>query len=434
MGVARNPLIGPCCRGPHAHTADSSPVRWSALIGGVLVQLVVGGVYAWSLFGRALQAPEAMGLGHVQASVPFELAIGMIFVGASIGGRLQDRSSPRIVALIGTFIYAGGIALASLARGAGDYWLLVVGYGLIGGFGLGMAYIVPVALLQKWFPHKRALVTGLAVGGFGFGATLTSPVAQMLIARTPETPAAAFLPIGIGYLALGVIGSLMMGTPPGEDPSVAQQVDGMTVREALRTPQWFLLTGILAVAVAAGISLVSMMAVASVEVGGFDAAAVATVVGVLALFNGIGRIAWASVAQRFGQLPVLAIILALEGLALLALPHTTGATFVVLAAVVYLCYGGAFGTLPSTAGAFFGMRHAGAIYGLMLVGWSLAGVLGPLAASALVGEAGNYRLAFSVMGAIAVAGIALPLLTRPPRSNPGAGSGSAQGLENAEPH
>lgn len=393
----------------------------------------MGGVYAWSLFGRALQSPEAMGLGHVQASVPFEVAIGMIFVGASIGGRLQDRSSPRVVALIGTAIYAGGIVLASLARTAGDYWLLVLGYGLIGGFGLGMAYIVPVALLQKWFPNKRALVTGLAVGGFGFGATLTSPVAQALIARTPETPAAAFLPIGLGYLALGVLGSLMMGTPPAvEHTGTSGEAEGMTVQEALRTPQWFLLTGILTVAVAAGISLVSMMAVASVELGGFDAASVAAVVGLLALFNGIGRIAWASVAQRFGQLPVLAVILALEGLALLALPHTTGVPFVVLAAVVYLCYGGAFGTLPSTAGAFFGMRHAGAIYGLMLIGWSLAGVLGPLAASALVGAEGNYALAFSVMGAIAVLGVALPLVTKPPRR--GGAAREDRALQDAEAH
>ena len=180
------------------HGADFPPVRFLALIGGVLIQLVVGGVYAWSLFGRALQAPEAMALGAVEATVPFEVAIGMIFIGTSIGGRLQDRSSPRVVALIGSAVYAGGLILASFARSADDFWLLVLGYGVIGGFGLGMAYIVPVALLQKWFPAKRALVTGIAVGGFGFGATLTSPVAQALLADNPTSPAAAFLPLGVG--------------------------------------------------------------------------------------------------------------------------------------------------------------------------------------------------------------------------------------------
>ena len=391
-------------------------------MGGVLVQLVIGGVYAWSLFGRALQSPEAMGLGHVEATVPFELAIGLIFVGASVGGRLQDRSSPRLVALVGCAVYGVGVMLASLAREASDLWLLVLGYGVIGGFGLGMAYIVPIALLQKWFPRHRAIVTGLAVGGFGFGATATSPVAQRLMALTPEEPTAAFLPLGACYLVLGLLGAALLSSPPERfDADPALRAGGrlderggadLTVAQALRTPQWYLLTGTLTVAVAAGISLISMMAAAAVDVAGIDAAGAAAAVGLLALCNGGGRIVWAAVAQRVGQLPVLMVILAVEGAALLFLPHTTGAWFLALAALVYLCYGGAFGALPSAAGAAFGLRHAGAIYGLMLVGWSLAGVLGPLLASALVGEAGNYRLAFSVLGALAVAGVALPFACR----------------------
>ena len=412
-------------------------MRWLALVGGVLVQLVIGGVYAWSLFGRALQSPEAMGLGHVEATVPFELAIGLIFVGASVGGRLQDRSSPRLVALVGCAIYGAGVMLASLAREASDLWLLVLGYGVVGGFGLGMAYIVPIALLQKWFPRHRAIVTGLAVGGFGFGATVTSPVAQRLMALSPAEPTAAFLPLGAGYLVLGLLGAALLSSPPerfdadpalragvrlnehGVEPAPRAGVPldergraDLTVAQALRTPQWYLLAGTLTVAVAAGISLISMMAAASVDVAGLDAAGAATAVGMLALCNGGGRIVWAAVAQRVGQLPVLMVILAVEGAALLFLPHTTGAWFLALAALVYLCYGGAFGALPSAAGAAFGLRHAGAIYGLMLVGWSLAGVVGPLLASALVGEAGNYRLAFSVLGAVAVAGVALPFACR----------------------
>ncbi|MBB1510312.1 OFA family MFS transporter [Tessaracoccus sp. MC1756] len=392
--------------------------KWAALVGGVLVQLVIGGVYAWSLFGRALQAPEAMGLSHVQASVPFETAIGMIFVGASIGGRLQDRSSPRTVAIIGMVIYGLGVLLASLATAPSQFWLLVLGYGVIGGFGLGMAYIVPVALLQKWFPDHTALVTGLAVGGFGFGATVTSPFAQWLVAMTPDTPALAFRWLGIAYLVVGLIGAALLVSPV-VGAGAKKVVEGdLTAPQALRTPQWYLLTGILMLAVMAGISLISMMASAAVDVGGFTPAAAAGIVGVLALFNGGGRVAWAAVAQRLGRLPMLATILALEGVALILLPHAQGFWFLALAAVVYLCYGGAFGVLPSTAGQFFGLSHAGAIYGLMLVGWSGGGVLGPLLAAGLVGDAGSYTLAFSVMGALAVVAVALPLVTRPVRRAP----------------
>ncbi len=384
--------------------------RWAALVGGVIVQVVIGGVYAWSLFGRALQP----GLSAVEAAIPFEVAIGMIFVGASVGGRLQDRRSPRFVALVGVGLYGAGVLLASLATSPDLLWLLVLGYGVIGGFGLGMAYIVPVALLQKWFPQHTAVVTGLAVGGFGFGATLTSPVAQHFIAQNPDAPALAFRPLGVAYLVLGLVGAALLVSPPrGEDRAAG--ASDFTAAQALRTPQWYLLTATLTVAVLAGIALISMMAGAAADVGGLDAAGAAAAVGVLALFNGAGRVAWAAVAQRVGRLKVLATILVLEGLALIALPHTSGVTFLALAALVYLCYGGAFGTMPSTAGSFFGLTHAGAIYGLMLVGWSLAGVVGPLLGAWLVGGAGGYALAFTVLGAVALVGAVLPAITRPPR-------------------
>ena len=117
----------------------------------------------------------------MQATIPFEVAIGMIFVGTFLGGRIQDKQGPRLVALVGVTIYSIGIILASFARDASDLWLLILGYGVLGGFGLGLAYIVPIAMLQKWFPDKRGLITGIAVGGFGFGAVITSPLAQRMI-------------------------------------------------------------------------------------------------------------------------------------------------------------------------------------------------------------------------------------------------------------
>lgn len=122
----------------------------------------------------------------MQAALPFEVAIGMIFVGTFLGGRIQDRRGPRTVALTGVVIYAIGIILSSFARDPGQLWLLILGYGVLSGFGLGLAYIVPIAMLQKWFPDKPGLITGLAVGGFGFGAVITSPVAQMLISGNPQ--------------------------------------------------------------------------------------------------------------------------------------------------------------------------------------------------------------------------------------------------------
>ena len=206
-------------------TATAAPTRaggnrWLILAGGVLVQLAIGAVYAWSVFSKALQAdPSAFGLSPVQAAIPFEVAIGMIFVGTFLGGRVQDRRGPRLVALVGVSIYSVGIMLASFARDASDLWLLVLGYGVLGGFGLGLAYIVPIAMLQKWFPDKRGLITGIAVGGFGFGAVITSPVAQRMIASSEDYqryPTKVFLWLGLAYLVAGLIGASVFRNPaPG---------------------------------------------------------------------------------------------------------------------------------------------------------------------------------------------------------------------------
>lgn len=411
--------------------------RWLILAGGVLVQLAIGAVYAWSTFAKALQDEgSAFGLSKVQAAIPFEVAIGMIFVGTFLGGRLQDRRGPRPVALAGVTVYSLGIMLASLARDGGDLWLLILGYGVLGGFGLGLAYIVPISMLQKWFPDKRGLITGIAVGGFGFGAVITSPLAQAMIEASADYqryPTKVFLWLGLAYLVAGLLGASVFRNPPqgysvgagpegveaGPEEETAEAptvLHDYTQQEAMRTPQWYLLTLILTVSVTAGISFVSIAAGTATDVAGFSAAGAATLVGVMGLFNGAGRILWAAISDRIGRRPAFVAILGLQGLALLAIPHTSNMLlFYVLAAVIYLCYGGAFGTLPSTASDFFGIRHSGAIYGLMLIGWSIGGVVGPLLISWLVGEDQAYTVGFTVMGVLALVGVALPLVTRPPR-------------------
>lgn len=414
------------------------PNRWLILAGGLLVQLALGAVYAWSTFAKALHAEGPFHLSHVQAAIPFECAIGMIFVGTTIGGRIQDKRGPRVVGLVGATLYALGIIIASFARSADDLWLLIVGYGIIGGFGLGLAYIVPIALLQKWFPDKRGLITGIAVGGFGFGAVITSPVAQAMISGNPDFaryPTKVFLYLGIAYLIAGLLGaSTFVNPPPGytvagapaatktsEQTAKATPGRDFTQPEALRTPQWYLLTAILMVAVIGGISLVSQAAATATAVAGFSATGAATLVGVMGLFNGGGRMGWAALSDKIGRMPSFIGILVILGVSLLAIPHASNpALFYVLAALIYLCYGGAFGTMPSTAGDFFGLKYAGSIYGLMLVAWSIGGVVGPLLSSALIGTTpeGNYVLAFSVVGAIALAGAILPLITKRPKSTP----------------
>jgi OFA family oxalate/formate antiporter-like MFS transporter len=400
--------------------------RWLLVGAALLLQFSIGAVYAWSVFSAELTKESSFGLTKVEAALPFEVAIGMIFVGSYIGGRIQDRKGPRIVALAGGVIYGLGVLIAGLAGSADELWLLVLGYGVVSGFGLGFAYIVPIAMLLKWFPDKRGLITGLAVGGFGFGAVLTAPLAQWLIEQNPEVPTRAFIPLGIAYLVMSLAGaSVFRNPPPGytvagyepsSSPSGGKAVD-YTQNEALRTPQWYLLTAILTLNVTAGIALISQAKASAEHIAGYSTAAAATLVGVLAVFNGAGRIVWAAASDRIGRMPAFAAMLGLQGICLVLLPHAGNAIlFFVLAAVVYLCYGGGFGTMPATAGDFFGVKFAGAIYGLMLIGWSLGGVVGPLLASWLIGEDQAYTVAYTTIGVIALAAVALTVITKVPRA------------------
>ncbi len=413
---------------------DQTRGRWWLVAAALLLQFSVGAVYAWSVLGKALSVAAPFHLSKLEASLPFEVAIGMIFIGSYIGGRLQDKRGPRLVALMGGVIYAAGVILASFSHNHSQLWLLVLGYGVISGFGLGFAYIVPIAMLQKWFPDKRGLITGLAVGGFGFGAVLTSPIAQRLIDANKDVPTKAFLPLGIGYLVLSLIGASFFRNPPsgyhvpGFLPATSGSVVGSgrdyTEREALRTPQWYLLTAILTLNVTAGIALISQAAASATDIAGYSKAGAAGLVGALAIFNGGGRILWAVVSDRTGRMPAFAGMLGLQGICLLLIPHATNAIlFFVLAAVIYLCYGGAFGTMPATAGDYFGVRHAGAIYGLMILGWSLGGIAGPVMISWLIGSAKNYTLGYTVVAVIALSSMALTMITRIPRTRTEASAG-----------
>ena len=411
--------------------------RWVILVAAILVQLSIGSVYAWSVFGKALQSEDAFGWSKAKAAVPFSVVIGMIFVGSYIGGRIQDARGPRVVALTGGIIYSIGVIMASFASNPDLFWVLVLGYGVLGGFGLGMVYIVPIAMLQKWFPDKPGLITGLAVAGFGFGAVITAPVGQALIDNTPSVPTKAFLWLGIGYLVALLIGASFFANPPAgsgkevgatQTPKVAAakdeaepvtEVADFTQQEALGTVQWYLLTLILTMSVTAGISLISVAAGTATDVADYSTTAAASLVGILAIFNGGGRILWGWMSDLIGKMPAFMGILGIQAVCLLLIPHVSNqALFAVLAALVYTCYGGGFGTMPSTAGRFFGVRNVGAIYGLMLVGWSIGGILGPLLIANLIGDEKAYTRGFTVIGIITAVSLAIPLVTRKPRHRP----------------
>ena len=202
---------------------DPTRGRWWIVVAAVLVQLALGAVYAWSVFNKPLQ--DQFGWSKSEAVLPFEVVIGTIFIGSLIGGRIQDRRGPRPVALGGVVLYSVGVMLASLVSAPDQLWLLVLTYGVMGGIGLGAAYITPIAMLAKWFPDRRGLITGIAVAGFGFGAVITAPVAKALLGGTDDKTS-VFLPLGIAYLIAGADRRDVLPQPAGRLPGARLRADG----------------------------------------------------------------------------------------------------------------------------------------------------------------------------------------------------------------
>ena len=403
-----------------ARSGDPTRGRWLLAGAAVLVQLALGAVYAWSVFVNPFI--DQMGWSRTETSLPFIVTIGVLFVGTVVGGRIQDRIGPRPVVLAGGIIYSIGVMLASLVHTPDQLWLLVLTYGVIAGLGLGAGYIVPIAMLVKWFPDKRGLITGVAVAGFGAGALVTAPVANRLLVA--DDVSQVFLPLGLAYLVATVVGGAMFRNPPagyqvpGFDGSAARvvgNVESYTLSEALRTPQWYVLTAILALNVTAGIALISQAAPAAVEIAGMSASGAAGVVGIFAVFNGAGRVVWGWASDFIGRMPAFFAIFGLQVFCFGLLPSASAATlFVVLGALVYLCYGGGFGTMPATAADFFGPKNAGGIYGAMIVGWSVGGVVGPLVIAAIADGTGGFTVPFYIIAAMVLGAALLPATTKSP--------------------
>ena len=384
------------------------------------MQIALGAVYAWSVFRIPLT--RAYGWSISQVTLTFELAILMLGLAAFAGGLWMKRAGPRRMAVVGGLGYGLGVILAGQSHG--HLGLLYLSFGVLGGFGLGLCYIVPVATLIKWFPDKRGMITGLAVAGFGAGALVTAPIAQRLIPSVGLP--ATFGILGSAYL-IAILGSaFFMKNPPegyrpaGWQPAPTQRAQGaardMALGEALRTWQWYALWAMLFLNTTAGISIISQAAPMAQEIAKTSAATAAGLVGIISIANGAGRFLWAWVSDFLGRARVFQFMFAAQAIVfvLLSLVHSFGALAILLF-IVLLCYGGGFGTMPAFAADFFGPRNVGSIYGLMLTAWGFAGVCGPTLIAHVRQSTGHYTQALEIIAGIMLISAVLPFVIRPPR-------------------
>ena len=394
--------------------------RWSIAIAGVLLQVALGAVYAWSVFRAPLT--KQFGWSVSEVTFTFTISIFVLGIAAFFGGLWLNRKGPRIVAVTGGFLYGLGVFLASFA----DHrlWWLYLSYGIIGGAGAGLSYIVPVAVLVKWFPDRRGLITGIAVGGFGAGALVTAPVATRLIQSVGALPTFAYL--GIALLVVTVVTGYFMQNPPegwkpeGWAPTAAQASQrsshDYTLGEALRTWQWWALWLLLFLNTSAGISVISQESPLFQQLAKVSAVAAAGMVGVVSIGNALGRVFWAWASDSISRRATFMVMFLAQAVLFWTLPSISSAAAVTLVAfVILMCYGGGFGTMPAFVADYFGSKNVGPIYGLMLTAWGFASAFGPLLIAYMQQASGVYRGALDVIAGIMAVSVVLPLIVSPPR-------------------
>jgi len=394
--------------------------RWFIAAAGIFLQVALGAVYAWSVFRVPLS--KQFGWSISEVTLTFTISIFVLGFAAFFGGLWLNRKGPRIVALTGGVLYGLGVFLASFSDH--KLWWLYLTYGVIGGIGLGFAYIVPVAVLVKWFPDRRGLITGIAVGGFGAGALVTAPVATHLIQTVGVLSTFAYL--GIAFLLVTVICGYFMQNPPagwkpaGWTPTASQSAQrsgrDYTLGQALRTWQWWALWLLLFLNTSAGISVISQEAPLFQELAKVTAVAAASMVGIVSIGNAFGRVFWAWVSDSITRRATFAVMFVLQVVLFWAFPSITSAALLtVVSFLVLMCYGGGFGTMPAFAADYFGPSNVGPIYGLMLTAWGFASAFGPLLIAHMRQVNGSYRGALHVIAGVTALSLVLPLIVSPPR-------------------
>lgn len=394
--------------------------RWRIAAAGFLMQMALGAVYAWSVFRVPLAKQFHWSISQV--TLTFTISIFVLGIAAFLGGLWLNKSGPRVVALTGGFLYGLGVFLASFS--ADKLWWLYLSYGFIGGLGLGFGYIVPVAVLVKWFPDRRGLITGIAVGGFGAGALATAPVASRLIQSVGVLQTFGYL--GIAYLIVTMVTGAFMQNPPtgwapqGWSPSatlVAQRsTSDYTLAGALKTWQWWALWLLLFLNVTAGISLISQESPIFQEVSKVGAVVAAGMVGVVSIGNAVGRIFWAWASDAITRRWTFVVMFLVQVGLFYFLPGIASATMLtVVSFIILMCYGGGFGTMPAFAADYFGSKNIGPIYGLMLTAWGCASAFGPLLIAQMREGSGSYATGLRVIAGIMAVSTVLPLVVHPPK-------------------
>lgn len=375
-----------------------APSRVRPAAAAVGIHLSIGSVYAYSVWKTPIE--ELTGWRGGEIAMGFSLAI--LFLGLSAGflGAWIDRLGPKRSSLAAAILFGAGLAGAGLSIHHQWLWGYYLSYGALGGIGLGIGYVAPVATLVRWFPDRRGFATGLATMGFGFGALLAGPLIARLnpVIGVPGT----FYALAVLYSVIMTLSAVNLARPPADWPerfppppgspnSAVTAAHDFPPRRALRSPAFLLLWLLFFLNICSGIALISIASPLARDMTGMSLKAAAAMVGTMGLFNGLGRIGWSAASDRLGRPLTWLLFFLLQIAALLFLPHLSHPiAFQVAVYLIITCYGGGFATAPAFLGDLFGTRHLSALYGALLTAWAAAGLAGPQLVTRMHASTGSY--------------------------------------------
>jgi MFS family permease len=423
--------------------------RWLVPPAALAIHLCIGQVYAFSVFKIPLsqaigvRAPAPGDWSFPQLGWIFSIAIAFLGISAATFGRWLEDAGPRKAMFASACCFCGGFLVAAVGVKTHQLWLLYLGYGVLGGIGLGLGYISPVSTLIKWFIDRPGMATGLAIMGFGGGAMIAAPLSTFLMAHfhsaTSTGVAETFVTLAVIYFCFMMFGVFTIRVPapgwkppgyvPAAKPNAMITTRNIDVATAWRTPQFWLLWVVLCTNVTAGIGILEQASPMIQEMfrGRVTAAAAGGFVGLLSLFNKLGRFFWASTSDYLGRKSTYMVFFTLGPVLYVAVTYTglshlgSVLAFVACCAVIISMYGGGFATIPAYLRDMFGTLHVSAIHGRLLTAWSVAGVLGPVLVNYIreyqlkhgVAKADAYSVTMYVMAGLLVVGFVCNLLVRP---------------------
>ncbi len=376
---------------------------------------MLGSTYAWSVYRNPIL--QETGWDQAPVAFAFSLAIFCLGLSAAFMGNLVEQYGPRLTGTVSAILYASGNMLTGLAIDRKEIWLLYIGYGVIGGLGLGAGYITPISTIIKWFPDKRGMATGFAIMGFGFASLLTSPIAQWLIET--EGLVATFYLLGLIYLIVMLFASQLIIKPTAAEIAILDKkrlqnnsylIEGMTAKEALKTKSFYCLWVILFINITCGLGLISVVAPMAQDLTGMSPEMSAIVVGAMGIFNGFGRLVWASLSDYIGR-RVTVILLFLVSIIMtisLIFAHSS-LIFMISIATLMTCYGAGFSIIPPYLSDLFGAKELATLHGYILTAWAIAALTGPMLLSITVEWTHNYLLTLCVFIVLYILGLMVAL-------------------------